>query len=121
VSNAQQLTVGEDAGVWSLRGPRAADFALVSEFLANLADRNFSQRTGRAYAYDLLAFARWLLEIDVVLSDVDVDVMLRFLTACREATPQGRPGGNVRPMARIRLVRGKRHGRRSWLWRGASR
>jgi site-specific recombinase XerD len=95
VSAEQQLTVGEDAGVWSLCGPRAADFALVNEFLACLADRNFSPRTGRAYAYDLLAFARWLVEIGVLLSDVDVDVMLRFLTACREATPQGRPGGNV--------------------------
>jgi site-specific recombinase XerD len=95
VSDEQQLTVGQDAGVWSLRGPRAADFAVVNEFLAYLADRNFSPRTGRAYAYDLLAFTRWLVEADVVLSDVDIDVMLRFLTACREATPPGRPGGNV--------------------------
>ena len=95
MSEEQQLTVGQNAGVWSLRGPRAADFAVVNEFLAYLADRNFSPRTGRAYAYDLLAFARWLVEADVVLSDVDVDVMLRFLTACREATPPGRPGGNV--------------------------
>ncbi len=84
--------------MWSLCGPRAVDFALVNEFLAYLADRNFSPRTGRVYAYDLLAFARWLVEIDVLLSDVDVDVMLRFLTACREATPQGRPGGNVYPI-----------------------
>lgn len=95
VSDGQQLTVGEDAGVWRLRGSRAADFALVNEFLVYLADRNFSPRTGRAYAYDLLAFTRWLIEVDMVLSDVDVDVLLRFLTACREATPQGRPGGNV--------------------------
>ncbi len=50
--------------MWSLGGPRAADFAMVNEFLAYLADRNFSPRTGRAYAYDLLAFARWLIEVD---------------------------------------------------------
>jgi site-specific recombinase XerD len=95
VSEEQYLRVGEAAGVWKLSGPKVADFALVNEFLAYLADRNFSPRTGRAYAYDLLAFARWLVEVDVALSDVDVDVMLRFLTACREATPPGRPGGNV--------------------------
>ena len=95
MSDGQQLTVGEDAGVWSLRGPRAADFGLVDEFLAYLADRNFSPRTCRAYGYDLLAFTRWLVDEDIALVDVDVDVMLRFLTACREATPRGRPGGNV--------------------------
>ena len=41
------------------------------------------------------AFARWLVGEDIALVDVDVDVMLRFLTACREATLRGRPGGNV--------------------------
>src|SRR5205085_10163136 len=51
--------------------------------------------TCRAYAYDLLAFTRWLNTEDIDLADVDVDVLLRFLTACREATPPGRPGGNV--------------------------
>ena len=30
-----------------------------------------------------------------VLAEVDVDVLLRFLTACREAMLPGRPGGNV--------------------------
>ena len=32
---------------------------------------------------------------EFALADVDVDVLLRFLTACREATLPGRPGGNV--------------------------
>ena len=31
----------------------------------------------------------------LALTDVDTDVLLRFLTACREATLPGRPGGNV--------------------------
>ena len=85
----------EDEGVWCLRGSAADRFGLVNEFLGYLADRNFSPRTCRAYAFDLLAFARWLVAECVALSDVDVDVLLRFLTACREATPRGRPGGNV--------------------------
>jgi integrase len=68
---------------------------LVNEFLGYLADRHFSPRTCRAYAYDLLAFSRWLDDEGLALADVDVDVLLRFLTACREATLPGRPGGNV--------------------------
>jgi site-specific recombinase XerD len=95
VSDEQQLTVTWDGGVWSLQGPAAQRFGLVNEFLGYLADRNFSARTCRAYAYDLLAFTRWLNTEDLALADVGVDVVLQFLTACREATPPGRPGGNV--------------------------
>src|SRR6478736_4230951 len=85
----------DDDGVWQLRGTAAEKFGLVNEFLGYLADRNFSPRTCRAYAYDLLAFARWLAGGEVALVEVNVDVLLRFLTACREATLPGRPGGNV--------------------------
>src|SRR6478672_2635337 len=92
----KELSVAvDDDGVWQLRGTAAEKFALVNEYLGYLADRNFSPRTCRAYAFDLLAFARWLIAESVALSDVDTDVLLRFLTACREATPKGRPGGNV--------------------------
>ena len=91
----EQLAVVEEAGVWCLRGSAAGEVGLVNEFLGYLADRNFSPRTCRACAYDLLGFTRWLVAEDIALVDVDVDVMLRFLTACREATPRGRAGGNV--------------------------
>lgn len=92
----KELSVAVDEhGVWQLRGTAADEFGLVNEFLGYLADRNFSPRTCRAYAYDLLAFARWLGEEDLTVVDVNVDVLLRFLTACREATFPGRPGGNV--------------------------
>ena len=92
---SEQLTAVEGDGLWRLGGAAADRFGLVNEFLGYLADRRFSPRTCRAYAYDLLAFARWLDAEGVALADVDVDVLLRFLTACREATPRGRPGGNV--------------------------
>lgn len=85
----------DDCGVWRLSGTAAGEFGLVNEFLGYLADRNFSPRTCRAYAYDLLAFSRWLAGEELGLADVNVDVLLRFLTACREATLPGRPGGNV--------------------------
>jgi site-specific recombinase XerD len=92
----KELSVAvDDHGVWRLRGTTADRFGLVNEFLGYLADRHFSPRTCRAYAYDLLAFARWLSDEELALVDVNVDVLLRFLTACREATLPGRPGGNV--------------------------
>ena len=57
----RELSVAVDEhGVWQLCGTAAEEFGLVNEFLGYLADRNFSPRTCRAYAYDLLAFARWL-------------------------------------------------------------
>jgi site-specific recombinase XerD len=94
MTNELSAAVDED-GVWQLHGTAAEEFGLVNEFLGYLADRNFSPRTCRAYAYDLLAFARWLTGEQLDLSEVNVDVLLRFLTACREATLPGRPGGNV--------------------------
>ena len=90
-----RLRVVRDGEVWLLAGPAAARFGLVNEFLGYLADRNYSPRTRRAYAFDLLAFARWLDGEGIELAEVDADVLLRFLTACREAVLPGRPGGNV--------------------------
>ena len=89
------LRVVQDGEVWLLSGPAAARFGLVNEFLGYLADRNYSPRTRRSYAFDLMAFARWLDGEGVELAGVDVDVLLRFLTACREAMLPGRAGGNV--------------------------
>ena len=57
---SEQLTAVEGDGLWRLGGAAADRFGLVNEFLGYLADRRFSPRTCRAYAYDLLAFARWL-------------------------------------------------------------
>lgn len=81
------------AGRWP--GPAAARFGLVDEYLAYLADRNYSPKTVRAYGYDLLAFCRWLAGQDLQLVDVPTEVLLRFLRACWEATVPGRPGPNV--------------------------
>lgn len=43
----------------------------------------------RAYAFDLLAFCRWLGEEDLGLDGVTTDVLLRFLAACRSAMLPG--------------------------------
>jgi site-specific recombinase XerD len=92
---SEQLNVLRAGAVWQLSGPAVERFGLVNEFLSHLADRNYSPRTQRAYAFDLMAFGRWLETEGVVLAEVDTDVLLRFLTACREAALPGRPGGNV--------------------------
>jgi integrase/recombinase XerD len=86
-----RLEGGDDG--WALAGPGSAGFVLVSEYLAHLGDRNYSPKTVRAYGFDLLAFCRWLAGEDIALAAVTTDVLLRFLSACREARVAGRPGG----------------------------
>lgn len=89
------LAVAERGGRWLLAGRSAARFGLVDEFLSYLADRGYSPRTVRSYAFDLLALCRWLHAEGVAFDAVTTDVLLRYLAACREAVVPGRPGGNV--------------------------
>ncbi|BDE17265.1 hypothetical protein MKCMC460_61250 (plasmid) [Mycobacterium sp. 20KCMC460] len=84
---------------WRLAGPAAGRYGLVNEYLGYLADRNYSPKTVRAYGFDLLAFCRWLESEDAALGEVNTDMLLRFLAACREARLPGRPGPNVVTMA----------------------
>jgi site-specific recombinase XerD len=62
---------------WQLIGAAAGRYGLVNEFLGYLADPNYSSRTRRAYAFDLLAFIRWLDADQTALAAVDVDALLR--------------------------------------------
>jgi site-specific recombinase XerD len=93
--NDSDLRVGDSGAGWVLAGPAAPRFTLVNEFLGYLADRRYSPCTVRAYAFDLLAFCRWLLAEDAQLADVTAETLLRYLSHCRTATFRGRPGGNV--------------------------
>ena len=116
-SHTKELSAAvDDCGVWRLSGTAAGEFGLVNEFLGYLADRNFSPRTCRAYAYDLLAFSRWLAGEELGLADVNVDVLLRFLTACREATLPGRPAGMCIRSA-MAAIAGMRRRRSTGGWR----
>ena len=54
------LRVEASGGSWRISGPGDEAPGLVNAFLAHLADRNYSPRTVRAYAFDLLHFCRWL-------------------------------------------------------------
>jgi site-specific recombinase XerD len=80
---------------WGLTGDDVERFTLVNEYLGYLTDRNYSPQTVRVYGFSLLAFCRWLTPQDIDLDAVTTDVLLRYLTACRQATVPGRPGPNV--------------------------
>src|SRR6266566_5669813 len=88
------LSVDRGAG-WRLAGPGSAAFGVVNEYLAYLADRRYSPRTVRSYAFDLLHFCRWLSADGTALEAVTTDTLLRFLAACREEVLPGQRGGNV--------------------------
>ncbi len=95
---AGQLRAVQRDGRWRLDGDCLADVQLINEFLGYVADRGYSPRTERAYAFDLLAFGRWLLDQDLTLSEVSTDVLLQFLSFCRGVALPGQPGGNVVPL-----------------------
>jgi site-specific recombinase XerD len=86
--------VARDGG-WALDGPAVAEFSLANEYLSYLADRRYSPRTVRAYAFDLLHFCRWLMADGTALDAVSTDTLLRFLAECREAVLPGQHGGNI--------------------------
>jgi site-specific recombinase XerD len=92
---ADGLRVDADGAGWRLAGPGSARFALVNDYLAYLADRRYSPRTVRSYAFDLLHFCRWLVTDGTALDAVETDTLLRFLAACREEVLPGQHGGNV--------------------------
>ena len=85
------------AGRWELTG--SGELSLINDFLGYVADRGYSPRTVRAYAFDLLHFARWLAEDDTGLDAVDTDVLLRYLAANRAQRQDGQHE-NVIPLTR---------------------
>jgi len=64
-----------------------------------VADRGYSARTVRAYAFDLLHFARWLAGEGIVVAGVDTGVLLRYLAANRSGRRDDQPA-NVIPLGR---------------------
>jgi site-specific recombinase XerD len=65
-------------GAWGSR-----DLQLCNDYLGYLADRRYSPASVRAYAFDLLHFARWLAGQGIGLDAVDTDTLLRYLAGCR--------------------------------------
>ena len=95
VLTADSLRAVKRDGRWSLVGSGPGGIEVVNDYLGYLADRGYSPRTVRAYAFDLLAFARWLVDEGLAVDEVSTEVLLRFLAFCRATALPGRPGGNV--------------------------
>src|SRR5205809_958630 len=88
--DAESLRVAGSGERWRIEGRwRAADRQLCNDYLGYLADRRYSPASVRAYAFDLLHFARWLSGQGIGLDAVDTDALLRYLAACRA---ERRPG-----------------------------
>jgi len=85
------------AGRWELMG--AGGLTLINDYLGYVADRGYSPRTVRAYAFDLLHFARWLEAEGTGLDTADTEVLLRYLAANRTRHRDGQHE-NVIPLAR---------------------
>jgi integrase/recombinase XerD len=61
MADAQQVHVQQHGEGWVLAGAGAEGYGVVNDYLGYLADRHYSPRTIRAYAFDLLHLVRWLL------------------------------------------------------------
>lgn len=87
MANTTQLKVVAVHGGWQLAGADSADVRLVNDYLGYLGDRHYAPGTRRSYAFDLLAFCRWLGEQPLCVDALDTAAMLRFLTWCGGLAP----------------------------------
>ena len=79
---------------WVLTGSASDDVRLVNDYLGYLGDRRYAQGTRRGYAFDLLAFLRWLAGRERRLEQVDTPLLLEFLASCRAGSfPAPAAGG----------------------------
>src|SRR5437879_12672865 len=99
MTDADEVRVAGSGERWRIEGGwRAADRQLCNDYLSYLADRRYSPASIRAYAFDLLHFARWLDRKDLGLDAVDTGALLRYLAACR-AEPRAGHHDNVISLA----------------------
>jgi site-specific recombinase XerD len=92
------LTAVKESLGWQLVGTGAIlELGDVNAYLRYVADRGYSQQTVRAYAYDLLHFARWLDCNNTQVQAVTTDTLIRYLAANRETRLPGQQD-NVIPL-----------------------
>jgi site-specific recombinase XerD len=81
---ANGLRVERSGQGWKIGGEQScAGLGLFNDYLAYLGDRRYSPASVRAYAFDLLHFARWLADEHIGLDAVRTDTLLSYLAACR--------------------------------------
>jgi len=96
MTDADKLRVSGSGERWRIDGGwPEADLQLCNDYLSYLADRRYSPASVRAYAFDLLHFARWLAGEDTGLDAVDTDALLRYLAACRAEHREGQHGNVI--------------------------
>lgn len=88
MDTAPELKVVSVDGGWRLAGADTEDVELVNDYLGYLGDRHYAPGTRRSYAFDLLAFCRWLMiQEGVCIQKVDTALLLRFLASCQGLAP----------------------------------
>ncbi len=80
---------------WSLVGSDGEPVTATEGYLGSLSGRAFSRHTVRAYAYDLLAFWRWLNESGRDVWSVSAADMLGYIQWEKERANPQRPAANV--------------------------
>src|SRR6266567_1959747 len=82
MTDDDELRVAGNGERWRIEGGwRAADRQLCNDYLGYLADRRYSPASVRAYAFDLLHFARWLAREDIGLDRAETaDLLSSFRT-----------------------------------------
>jgi site-specific recombinase XerD len=90
VADTGELLVAGSGQRWRIEGGSdRGGLRLCNDYLGYLADRRYSAASVRAYAFDLLHFARWLSGQGIGLEAVTTDVLLRYLAACRSERRDG--------------------------------
>ena len=87
MTTTTRLKVLARDGGWVLTGADSDEVGLVNDYLGYLGDRHYAPGTRRSYAFDLLAFCRWLLEQELRIEQVDAAAVLRFLASCQGLAP----------------------------------
>lgn len=84
-----------DALFWSVLDDSGQEVEVIAGYLRQVSARGFSPHTVRAYAYDMLAFWRWLTDAGKDVWCVTTEDLLRYIEwEKRRVNPQ-RPGTNV--------------------------
>ena len=85
----------EEAPFFAVLDDEGQEVEVIAGYLGYVATRGFSRHTVRAYAYDMLAFWRWLEETGKDARQVTTEDLLRYIEwEKRRENPQ-RPGRNV--------------------------
>ncbi len=90
-----RVAAREEEPFFAVLDDAGQEVAVIAGYLGYVATRGFSRHTVRAYAYDMLAFWRWLEATGKDARQVTTEDLLRYIEwEKRRENPQ-RPGRNV--------------------------